>query len=164
MNFLDNYRRLNTNYRSEYLDSIHPKDYSKEIRVKSPDFYYNDCSEKPAKNPDFYHNNPEKILSNSAEKMLINGCEHWQSTYNSSIVDPYSKAKSSKPEWSLNKPPYTVESRVGPTEYATILGGRGTKPTDKLDKYSTKQPRIEDTSKYVNKGFYKVFCGFFKGI
>lgn len=40
-------------------------------------------------------------------------------------------------------------SQVGPTEYGKILGGRGTKPTDKLTKTSMKQPIIEDPLKFL---------------
>lgn len=106
MNFYDNYKRLNTNYNKQFIETIAPKDYSKEIRVKSPDLFYQVQRD--------YSNNLQKSnfsqdLSQKEQILLQTGTEHWETTYKSSIVDPYSYAKSSKPLWSLHKPPYTVD-------------------------------------------------------
>lgn len=102
MNFYDNYKRLNTNYNTQFIESIAPKDYSKDNRVRSPDYFYQSLKDPK---PD-----PRSVSLNTKEKILLQtGTEHWTTTYDSSIVDPYSYAKASAPLWSLHKPPYTVD-------------------------------------------------------
>jgi len=109
MNFYDNYKRLNTNYNTQFLETIDPKDYNKNIRVRSPDVFFETTKEPPNDNVKFQQD-PRNMSLNLKEKMLLQtGTEHWETTYDSGIVDPYSLAKSSKPLWSLHKPPYTVD-------------------------------------------------------
>lgn len=102
MDFYENYKRSCTNYNKEYIETIAPKDYSKDIRVKSPDFFY-------AQNENPSNNDFQKSLTQKEQRLLQTGTEHWQTTYNSAITDPYSYAKASKPLWSLHRPPYTVD-------------------------------------------------------
>ena len=103
MDFYDNYKRLKTNYHNQFIETIAPKDYSKEIRVKSPDFYFQNLKEAP-------NDKRETLSVDQKERILLQtGTEHWETTYKSSIVDPYALTKSEKPLWSLPKPPYTVD-------------------------------------------------------
>ena len=45
-------------------------------------------------------------------EFLQTGVEHWQTTYKSSIVDPYANTKAGRADWTYNKPPYTVDGYI----------------------------------------------------
>ena len=110
LNFYDNYKRLNTNYHTQFIETIKPNDFSKEIRVKSPDFWYSDNNiSETVKNHENGGNQENNEKNVKMQEMMKTGTEHWNTTYASSIVDPYSYAKASRPLWSLNKPPYSVD-------------------------------------------------------
>ncbi|CAD8072699.1 unnamed protein product [Paramecium sonneborni] len=76
--------------------------------------------------------------------LLKTGCEHWKSTYQASIVDPYAKNRAKPPEWSLNRPPYVVETKVGPSEYKKQYGQIGENPRDRLNQLDETHPRAFD--------------------
>lgn len=60
------------------------------------------------------------------------GTEHWKTTYNAGIKDPYAGTKATRPEWSLHKAPYTVSGGPRTSDYKTQFGERGTNPADKI--------------------------------
>jgi len=62
------------------------------------------------------------------------GTEHWKSTYMAGIKDPYAYAKATRPEWSLNKPPYSVKSGPLASDYKVQFGERGDKPIEKFSR------------------------------
>ncbi|KAM3140701.1 hypothetical protein pb186bvf_007299 [Paramecium bursaria] len=95
--------------------------------------------------------------------LLKTGLEHWKTTYQAGIVDPYAKNTAQRPEWSYNRPPYTVQSKVGPTEYKKQLGHLGENPRDRLDEIDDKNPRSFDILKLgttQNSQFPPGYTGF----
>jgi len=67
-------------------------------------------------------------------ELLQTGVEHWKTTYVASIKDPYTISRSTRPEWSLNKDPYTVEGGPRATDYKGQFGERGVNPIEKLSR------------------------------
>lgn len=83
--------------------------------------------------------------TNDFEK-LRTGTEHWKSSYNASIKDPYQITKATRPEWTLHKEPHTVSNPPLQSEYKTRFGERGENPVDKL-KDSTGPKKSQDELK-----------------
>lgn len=77
------------------------------------------------------------------------GTEHWKTTYMAGIKDPYAYAKATRPEWSLNKEPYTVKGGPRTTENKGQFGDRGTNPLEKLNRTMRMPPvpKSEDVLK-----------------
>jgi len=71
---------------------------------------------------------------------LQSGTEHWKTTYAAAIVDPYALTKASRPEWSLNQPPYSVKEGPRTTENKGQFGDRGENPLQKLSQLATMPP------------------------
>jgi len=71
---------------------------------------------------------------------LQTGVEHWKTTYIAGIKDPYAYAKSSRPEWSLNKEPYSVREGPRTTENKDAFGDRGVNPIEKLTRTMNMPP------------------------
>lgn len=121
MNFYDNYKNHNTIYNQKHIEPISPTNFENPIKVKNPDRVLDDNSPFLKKNKSVRSNdrayshsidNNKNLLATSSLKekiFLASGTEHWQTSYDSAITDPYSYTKSSRPLWSLNRPPYTVD-------------------------------------------------------
>jgi hypothetical protein len=68
------------------------------------------------------------------KEYLQTGTEHWKTTYVAAIKDPYSYTRASRPEWSLNKPAYSVKGGPRASDYKEQFGERGTNPINKLSR------------------------------
>lgn len=116
MNFYENHQKLNTIYRKKHLESINPTYYENPIRMKNPDRKKDEKILMKIENEENIQSEDNKKLLNTTnlkEKILLqSGTEHWETTYNSAIVDPYSYSKSSKPLWSLHRAPYIVDRYI----------------------------------------------------
>jgi len=71
---------------------------------------------------------------------LQTGTEHWKSTYNAAIKDPYAYTSAKRPEWTLHKPAYTVEGGPRASNYKENFGTRGTNPLDQLSRTARMPP------------------------
>lgn len=82
------------------------------------------------------------------------GTEHWKTTYNSGIKDPYAGTKATRPEWSLHKAPYTVDGGPRASDYKTQYGERGTNPADKMSTW-VKMPPVPKSQETLCLGTTK---------
>jgi len=96
--------------------------------------------------PNFYSSSNEGKVD---QAYLTSGTEHWKSTYVAGIKDPYSISKSSRPEWTLHKEPYSVQGGPRTSEFKGQFGERGTNPLHKLSKMERMPPvpKSEETLK-----------------
>jgi len=96
------------------------------LKVDQEDLTETQCQSKSG--PNFYSSVKEDTT------YLTSGTEHWKSTYVAGIKDPYSYARATRPEWSLNKEPYTVQGGPRASEFKGQFGERGTNPLHKLSR------------------------------
>jgi len=75
------------------------------------------------------------------------GTEHWKTTYNASIKDPYAYTKSSRPEWTLHREPHTVSNGPIQSEYKSHFGERGDNPFEKLSQDAIVPPKSQEILK-----------------
>lgn len=54
-------------------------------------------------------NTLSKFDASNMQSRLNTGTEHWKTNYEAVITNPYQSTKARRPEWTYNKPPYTVE-------------------------------------------------------
>jgi len=71
---------------------------------------------------------------------LQTGTEHWKSTYNASIKDPYAYTTAKRPEWTLHRAAYTVEGGPRNSNYKEHFGTRGTNPLEQLSRTARMPP------------------------
>jgi len=71
---------------------------------------------------------------------LKTGVEHWKTTYVAGIKDPYSYNKSSRPEWTLHKPPHSVKAGPMASDYKAQFGERGTNPVERFNRIMSMPP------------------------
>jgi hypothetical protein len=83
---------------------------------------------------------------------LDNGTEHWKSTYNSSIKDPYALTRAAQPEWSQHKQPYQVEGGLRKSEYKTQMGERFSNPIDVMAEKVSRVPPFPKTDDDLKQG------------
>lgn len=88
--------------------------------------------------------NLEQRTQNIAEvndyNYLQSGTEHWKSTYNASVKDPYSYTSAQRPDWTLHRPAYTVEGAPRSSNYKEHFGERGTNPLEQLSTLNAMPP------------------------
>jgi len=71
---------------------------------------------------------------------LQTGTEHWKSTYNAAIKDPYAYTSAKRPDWTLHRPAYTVQGAPRASNYKEQFGERGTNPLEQLSRISAMPP------------------------
>jgi len=71
---------------------------------------------------------------------LQTGTEHWKSTYNAAIKDPYALTTAKRPDWSLHKPAYNVQGAPRASNYKEQFGERGANPLDQLSRLVNMPP------------------------
>lgn len=87
-------------------------------------------------------------VQNPLEK-LKDGTEFWQTTHQNNYED-YSNLTSNiskAPEWSLHKPPYVAQYKIGASEYRFNYGELGSNPREKLPMSSRTLTKREDALK-----------------
>ena len=53
--------------------------------------------------------NDTRTKNELKKEFVSTGVEHWRSTYSAAVDYPFATQKATRPQWSLNKTPYSVE-------------------------------------------------------
>jgi len=93
-----------------------------------------DLTQSQSKTTTGFYSSSKGQGQENEQAYLTSGTEHWKTTYVAGIKDPYSYAKASRPEWSLNKEPYSVQGGPRSSEFKGQFGDRGTNPLNKLSR------------------------------
>lgn len=112
------------------------------------DVQINTCGFHPAKREN--GNRTGAIRCANPQTKLQTGTEFWQSTAanNYEKWDNIAEARATQPEWTLHRPAYSTQYKLGASEYRYSFGELGSNPRDKLPAECTTLQKREDTLKY----------------